>query len=187
MGSPDFRIQCSGKKIGNVSYAFPEAYKLLIKQARLRLAPEQITGMAIMMNEYLRRVRKKMHYIMTISRITDSRRIKGPRYEFSGSVQPQHHQRNSQGSAQAIFHAVCRCRQPVISPREIGFSPERSMNTGKLFNNERSLCRCQGFACMSRAPDSVTSPSTSVDPFPGMLCAANRSGIAMGMALAASL
>ena len=40
MSPPDFRIKRSRKKIGNVSYAFPEAYKLPIKKARLRLAPE---------------------------------------------------------------------------------------------------------------------------------------------------
>ena len=136
-----------------------------------------------MMNECLRRIRKKTHYLVAISRIANGQRIKSRRDEFSSPMQPPHHQWNSQGGAQMIFQATYRRRQPVISSCEIGFAPEMSMNAGKLFNNERSLCRGQGIAGMpGNPPDSVTSLRTSVDPFPSMLCAANRPGIAMGMA-----
>jgi hypothetical protein len=72
---------------------------------------------------------------------------------------------------------------PVIGLHEIPFAPKMAVKAGKLFNNKRGLLRREDITRVAgNAPDSAISRKTSVAPLPESLCAARKSGTAIGMA-----
>ena len=72
MNTPYLRLKCGSKEIGDVPDSITKAYELSVQEARLRLTPEQVAGMAIMMNKCLWTFRKKMQRAAAVAGIVDS-------------------------------------------------------------------------------------------------------------------
>ena len=147
---PHFGLQCRGEEIRDIRDPLPKANQLPVEKAWLRLAPEYIPCMTIVMHQGLRRICKKTHGSAAMPGIADGPSSYGARHELSSQSQPSLHQWHSQGRAQMIFQPADRTGQPSIGFPERHLIRKKGMKTGELLDDEHCLRRSQGVARLSR-------------------------------------